>query len=80
MGTKHIKFCDKCSKDGFTKPLEVYAGSRFNGVDRDHYYRRIDLCLDCCITALQTQFDKDDAELNQVILNECGLGKCGVEV
>ena len=80
---KEVSVCDKCGKDiaNPQAPIRSYDGSSYNGVDRDYWYRVIDLCFVCAMGALRKLFNDRPMESSEddskAMLKSLGLHDLG---
>lgn len=81
MAKRDVFDCDRCPKNNCdVHTILVYVGSKFNGVDKDHFYRKMDLCFGCCAALFLQTFDNNDADGNKILLKKLALMDCGAEV
>lgn len=80
---KEVSVCDKCMKD-IVNPqasIRAYDGSSYNGVDRDYWYKVIDLCFSCAVGALRKLFSDrpmcNSEEDSRAALKSLGLHDLG---
>lgn len=80
---KVVQVCDKCKRDidNPQAPIRAYDGSAYNGVDRDYWYRVIDLCFSCAMGTLRKLFSDrpmcDMEDDSKAMLKALGLEDIG---